>query len=95
MNPQLLKDAYLAALLRARARQPRIAIKIFLLRSGKKQKEIAQALGLDKSTVSLMLSGKLRLEKRLDEIAGYLGINRKKLDRLILANGNNSKRRAA
>ena len=58
-------------------------INIFLSRRGTSQKEISAELDLHKSTVSLLLSGKIVLEKRLDQIAGLLGISRKKLDSLI------------
>lgn len=70
-------------------------VNIFLMQRRVTQKEIAEHLGLDKSTVSLMLSGKLRLERRLDQVAQYLKISRRKLDRLIEANGVNGKKDAA
>ena len=62
-------------------------VNLFLMQRRKTQKEIAEHLNLDKSTVSLLLSGKLRLDRRLDEIAQYLGITRRRLDQLIASNG--------
>ena len=62
-------------------------VNLFLMQRRRTQKEIAEYLNLDKSTVSLLLSGKLRLDRRLDEIAQYLGITRRRLDQLIASNG--------
>ena len=67
-------------------------INIFISRRGTSQKEISAELDLHKSTVSLLLSGKIVLEKRLNQIAGLLDISRKKLDSLIeISRGNNKK----
>jgi len=85
MNAELLRDLYLSALRRARERQSRILMRIFLLRAGKSQKEICELLNLHKSTVSLLLAGKIKIDSRLDQIARYLNISRKKLDSLIRA----------
>ena len=62
-------------------------VNLFLMQRRRTQKEIAEYLNLDKSTVSLLLSGKLRLDRRLDQIAQYLGITRRRLDQLIASNG--------
>lgn len=59
----------------------------FLFNRGITQKQICEETGLHKSTVSLLLSGKIKLDHRLDEIAEICGISRKKLDKLIGANG--------
>lgn len=67
-------------------------INVFLMRRRISQKEICEALNLHKSTVSLLLAGKIRLDARLDQVADFLKISRKKLDSLIRANGH---RRAA
>jgi len=70
------------------------AVNIYLMKAKKSQKEMAETLGLHKSTVSLLLAGKIRLEARLDQIAAYLGISRKRLDRLIASNGATTRRAA-
>ena len=51
-------------------------IKIFLLRKGIAQKQIAEALGVHKSLITLLLSGQLKTEERLEQIAAYLEIPR-------------------
>lgn len=57
--------------------------KIFLLRQGIAQKQIALALGISETAVSLLLSGDLWIDARLNQIATYLGITRRQLDKLI------------
>jgi transcriptional regulator with XRE-family HTH domain len=57
--------------------------RIFLLRKGVTQKQIADALGVHKSTISLLLSGQIKAEARLDQVAAYLGISRRLLNSLI------------
>ncbi len=59
---------------------------IFLVVRGLTQKAIGEKLGLHKSTVSLLLSGQIVLEHRLDEIASMLKIRRRRLDSFIKGN---------
>jgi len=70
------------------------SVNIYLLQQRVTQKQLAETLGLDKSTISLLLAGKLRLEARLDQIAKHLGITRRRLDSLIAANGGKKARAA-
>lgn len=58
-------------------------INLFLWRAKIRQSEIANALGLHKSTVSALLCGRIYIDTQLDRIAGYLKISRKKLDAMI------------
>lgn len=71
------------------------AVNIYLMQRKISQKEIAERIGIHTSTVSLLLSGTLILHKRLDQIAGLLGISRRKLNALIQENGQNGERDAS
>lgn len=98
MNANHLRDAFVRALGQLHARKHAQArgarMKIFLLRANISQKDLAEDLGLHKSTISLLLSGTLRLDTRLDQIAERLQITRRKLDSLIAANGGKKARAA-
>jgi len=59
------------------------SINRFLYGRGLSQKEIAAALGLHSSTVSLLLGGKIQLPRRLAEIAKIAKVSRKKLESMI------------
>ncbi|MGE0680022.1 MAG: helix-turn-helix domain-containing protein [Candidatus Binatia bacterium] len=63
------------------------ASRIFLLRKGITQRDLAAALGVHECTISLLLSGEKKIETRLDQIADYLGISREKLDALVASKG--------
>jgi len=65
---------------------PNTEINIYLGKKGLTQKRICDELGLHKSTVSLLLSGRLVLEHRLDQIAGMLKVSRRRLDSLVRGN---------
>lgn len=58
-------------------------VKIFLLRQGIKQRDLAAHLDVSEAAVSRLLSGHLSVGKRLDQIADYLGLSPRKLNRLI------------
>ncbi len=58
-------------------------INIFLLQRKLSQKDIAEALGLYRTTISALLSGRLVIDTQLNAIAKYLGISRRKLDSMI------------
>lgn len=47
------------------------------------QKQIADALDLDPTTISALLAGRLVIDRQLDAIAQYLGISKRKLDAMI------------
>lgn len=59
------------------------AVNLFLNGKGLGQVDICRKLDLHKSTVSLLLAGKIHLPHRLDQIAEMAGVSRRKLDTLI------------
>ena len=60
-----------------------LEVKIFLLRQNIKQRDLAAHLGVSEAAISRFLSGDLLVAERLDQIANYLGLSPRKLNRLI------------
>ena len=90
MNAELLREAYLNCIARkARRDKPSTTrrnfapIHIFLMQQKIGQKQIADALNLDPTTISALCAGRLVIDHQLNAIAKYLNISRKKLNGMI------------
>lgn len=90
MNAEALRDAYLSALRRARARNLKKRIKHAFIDRDLSLRQLARRLGISPTLLSFILAGKHVGHKYRPKIARALGLSVEEL-----FGGSNGKRRAA